>query len=97
MVLRNPAVDRLIDGVVQANSRSEMVHYTRALDRVLLWNYYMIPHYYSVGTPTVYQNRFGQPAKEAKFDEGLDTWWEVSKTPLTNAAYGQASAQPEGH
>lgn len=97
MVLRNPAVDRLIDGVVQANSRSEMVHYTRALDRVLLWNYYMIPHYYSVGTPTVYLNRFGQPAKEAKFDEGLDTWWEISKTPLTNAAYGQASAQPEGH
>ncbi|MCU1717172.1 extracellular solute-binding protein [Pseudomonas sp. 5P_3.1_Bac2] len=80
MVLRDPAVDLLLDGLVQANSRDEMVHYARALDRVLLWGYYMIPNYYSIGTPTVYQNRFGRPAKEPLYDEGLDSWWEVSKT-----------------
>ncbi|MGO2714225.1 extracellular solute-binding protein [Pseudomonas helleri] len=84
-VLRDPAVDTLLDGLVQANSREEMVHYARALDRVLQWGYYMIPNYYSIGTPTVYQNRFGRPAIEPKFDEGLDTWWEVSKTAQTNA------------
>ncbi|KMN08736.1 extracellular solute-binding protein [Pseudomonas helleri] len=84
-VLRDPAVDTLLDGLVQANSREEMVHYARALDRVLQWGYYMIPNYYSIGTPTVYQNRFGRPTTEPKFDEGLDTWWEVSKTAQTNA------------
>ncbi len=84
-VLRDPAVDTLLDGLVQANSRKEMVHYARALDRVLQWGYYMIPNYYSIGTPTVYQNRFGRPAIEPKFDERLDTWWEVSKTAQTNA------------
>ncbi|MGA9220717.1 MAG: extracellular solute-binding protein, partial [Pseudomonas graminis] len=51
MVLRNPAVDRLIDGLVAANNRNDMLHYARALDRVLLWGFYMIPNYYSQGTP----------------------------------------------
>lgn len=61
MVLANPAVDQLIDGLVKADTRDAMVHYARALDRVLQWGYYMIPNYYSKGTPTVYQNRFGMP------------------------------------
>ena len=96
MVLRNSAVDTLLDGLVQANSRDEMVHYARALDRVLQWGYYMIPNYYSVGTPTVYQNRFGRPPREPKYDEGLDTWWEVSKTAQTKAALSAASTLSEG-
>ena len=96
-VLRDPAVDTLLDGLVQANSRDEMVHYARALDRVLQWGYYMIPNYYSVGTPTVYQNRFGRPAQEPKYDEGLNTWWEVSKTAQTNAAMKATGTPSEGH
>ncbi len=83
MVLANPAVDQLIDGLVQANTREAMVHYARALDRVLQWGYYMIPNYYSKGTPTVYQNRFGMPAVQPAYDEGLNTWWEVSAKALT--------------
>ena len=96
-VLRDPAVDSLIDGLVRANSRDEMVHYARALDRVLQWGYYMIPNYYSVGTPTVFQNRFARPVLGPKYDEGLDTWWEVSKTALTNTAMSKTSALSEGH
>lgn len=93
MVLANPAVDQLIDGLVQANSREAMVHYARALDRVLQWGYYMIPNYYSKGTPTVYQNRFGMPARQPLYNEGLETWWEVSAKPLTTQ---QMSAQLAG-
>jgi microcin C transport system substrate-binding protein len=84
MVLANPAVDQLIDGLVQANTREAMVHYARALDRVLQWGYYMIPNYYSKGTPTVYQNRFGMPPVQPAYDEGLNTWWEVSDKALTS-------------
>jgi microcin C transport system substrate-binding protein len=83
MVLANPAVDQLIDGLVQANTREAMVHYARALDRVLQWGYYMIPNYYSKGTPTVYQNRFAMPPVQPAYDEGLNTWWEVSAKALT--------------
>ncbi|QLG96635.1 ABC transporter substrate-binding protein (plasmid) [Pseudomonas yamanorum] len=84
MVLANPAVDRLIDGLVQSNSRDDMVHYARALDRVLQWGYYMIPNYYAKGTPTVYQNRFGMPSTQPAYDEGLATWWEVATKALDN-------------
>ncbi len=96
-VLRDPAVDALLDGLVQANTRDEMVHYARALDRVLQWGYYMIPNYYSVGTPTVFQNRFGRPAKEPVYNEGLNTWWEVSKTAQTSAAIKATGTTSEGH
>lgn len=85
MVLRNPAVDHLIDGLVAANNRNDMLHYARALDRVLLWGFYMIPNYYSQGTPVVFANRFGRPAIEPTYDVGLESWWEVSRVPLTDA------------
>ncbi len=85
MVLRNPAVDQLIDGLVAANNREQMIRYARALDRVLLWGYYMIPNYYSKGTPVVYANRFGMPRTRPVYDVGLESWWQISPTPLTNA------------
>ncbi|HEY0288880.1 MAG TPA: extracellular solute-binding protein [Pseudomonas sp.] len=95
MVLRNPAVDRLIDGLVAANARDEMVHYARALDRVLLWGFYMIPNYYSQGTPLVYANRFGMPTVGPTYDVGLETWWEVSPTALTNEQMAKLMASQD--
>ncbi|MCO7564014.1 extracellular solute-binding protein [Pseudomonas sp. S 311-6] len=84
MVLRDPAVDRLLDGLVRADSQAAMLRHARALDRVLQWNYYWIPNYYPPGSSTVWWNRFGLPKVQAAYDEGLDTWWEVSPTALTN-------------
>jgi microcin C transport system substrate-binding protein len=43
--IKNPAVDALIDRVIFAKSRSELVAATRALDRVLLWNFYVVPQF----------------------------------------------------
>ncbi|MFF7708742.1 ABC transporter substrate-binding protein [Pseudomonas sp. NPDC007930] len=83
MVLQNPAVDRLIDGVVHAKSHDEMVTYARALDRVLQWGYYWVGNFYPPGTATVWWNRFGIPAHPAPNDPALDTWWETSPTALT--------------
>ncbi|WP_430624213.1 extracellular solute-binding protein [Pseudomonas entomophila] len=84
MVLKDPAVDHLIDGLVRANTQADMLRHAHALDRVLQWNYYWIPNYYPPGSSTVWWNRFGQPKVQATYDEGLDTWWEVSHTALTN-------------
>lgn len=85
MVLRDPAVDTLLDGLVRADTQADMLHHARALDRVLQWNYYWIPNYYPPGSSTVWWNRFGLPKVQAAYDEGLDTWWEISPTPLTDA------------
>lgn len=85
MVLRDPAVDRLIDGLVKAATQADMLRHAHALDRVLQWNHYWIPNYYPPGSSTVWWNRFGQPKVQASNDEALDTWWEISPKPLTNA------------
>ncbi|WP_368491712.1 extracellular solute-binding protein [Pseudomonas sp. Hg5Tf] len=85
MALQDPAVDRLIDGLVKASTQADMLRHAHALDRVLQWNYYWIPNYYPPGSSTVWWNRFGLPQVQASNDEGLDSWWEVSPTALTNA------------
>ncbi|MNX68868.1 Bacterial extracellular solute-binding protein, family 5 [compost metagenome] len=84
MVLKNPAVDTLITGLIRANTQADMLHYAHALDRVLQWNYYWIPNYYPPGTSTVWWNRFGIPNVQASNDEAIESWWEMSTTPLTN-------------
>ncbi|MBV4531411.1 extracellular solute-binding protein [Pseudomonas sp. SWRI107] len=84
MVLQDPAVDRLLEGLVRADSQAAMLRHAHALDRVLQWNYYWIPNYYPPGSSTVWWNRFGLPKVQAAYDEGLDTWWEVSPTALTD-------------
>ncbi|WP_372437249.1 extracellular solute-binding protein [Pseudomonas chlororaphis subsp. aureofaciens] len=99
MVLKNPAVDSLISGLVKATSQPQMLSYAHALDRVLQWNYYWIPNYYPPGTSTVWWNRFGMPAIPASNDEAIESWWEMSRTPLTNeqmAAERVQRGQPGG-
>ncbi|WP_313201191.1 extracellular solute-binding protein [Pseudomonas sp.] len=95
MVLKDPAVDQLIDGLVRADSQAGMLHHAHALDRVLQWNYYWIPNYYPPGSSTVWWNRFGLPNVQPAYDEGLDSWWEISPTALTNAQMAERQkAQP---
>ena len=95
MVLKDPVVDQLIDGLVRADTQADMLHHAHALDRVLQWNYYWIPNYYPPGSSTVWWNRFGLPKTQPAYDEGLDSWWEVSPTALTNAQMAERQkAQP---
>lgn len=97
MVLRDPAVDTLIEGLAKADSKPAMIDYAHALDRVLQWGFYWIPNYYPPGSSTVWWNRFGIPKVQASNSEAIDTWWEVSPQALTNEQFAQqrgASALP---
>lgn len=99
MALQNPAVDRLLEGLVKATTQADMLRHAHALDRVLQWNYYWIPNYYPPGSSTVWWNRFGMPAVPASNDEAIESWWQVSTTPLTNeqmAAERIKRGQPGG-
>jgi len=89
-VLRDPAVDGLIAGLVNAGSRGRMVHYAHALDRVLQWGYYWIPNYYPPGVSSVWWNRYGRPRLQANNEPGLDTWWQISPTALTSVQMQRA-------
>lgn len=74
--IRNPAIDKLIDRVVYAKDREELVAATHALDRVLLWNYYVVPQWYDDEIHVAYWNKFGIPEKQPDYS-GIDpfSWW----------------------
>ena len=74
--ISSPVVDTLISHVLGARSSEQLIAAGRALDRTLLWGYYLIP---IVGRPeprAVYWDKFGQPAIEAEYITSFpDTWW----------------------
>ena len=86
--IKNPVVDQLINKVINAPDRTTLVAATRALDRVLLWNYYVIPNWYLPATRIVYWNKFGKPEVSAKYSiASPDTWWlDQGKLGELNAA-----------
>lgn len=74
--IRNPVVDALIESIIFAETREQLVTATHALDRVLLHNHYVIPQYYVRSSRIAYWNRFGRPAKTPDYGVGfLQTWW----------------------
>ncbi len=74
--IADPAIDKLIDRVIYAKSREELVAATRALDRVLLWHHFVVPQWYADGTRVARWNRFGLPDEPPPYGLGFpDTWW----------------------
>lgn len=74
--VNDPVVDDLIEHIVKARNRDELRAATRALDRVLMWGWYVVPHWYSGTVKLGYWDRFGRPAQKPAYDVGLtDTWW----------------------
>ena len=62
--------------MIFAKDREELVAATRALDRVLLWNDFVVPQWYSPKVRIAYWNRYGQPNDVAGPDAGLpQVWW----------------------
>jgi|TARA_Y100000310_G_scaffold258345_1_gene266720 microcin C transport system substrate-binding protein len=75
--IKDPAVDALIMKVIRARSRPQLITAARALDRILLWNFYAIPGYVPPGSRYVYWDRFARPENGARYSSGFpDTWWE---------------------
>ena len=73
--IKDPTVDALIDFVISAPDRESLIARTRALDRVLLWGYYIIPHWHIQSFRVAYWDKFGRPELTPKYSLGFDTWW----------------------
>ncbi|MEQ8376315.1 Oligopeptide-binding protein AppA precursor [Labrenzia sp. THAF35] len=86
--IKNPAIDKLIDKVIFAEDRETLVAATRALDRVLLWNHYVVPQFYSDETRTARWNRFGHPQQMPEYSTGFPTiwWYDEALAAKTGAA-----------
>jgi microcin C transport system substrate-binding protein len=74
--IKNPAVDVLIDRIVFAKSRGELVSATKALDRVLLWNFYVVPQYTYPFARYARWDRFSHAELPKYARAGLPSlWW----------------------
>jgi microcin C transport system substrate-binding protein len=71
----DPVIDELVELVVNAPDREELVARTRALDRVLLWHHYVIPHWHIQSFRIAYWDKFGRPPRNPKYNLGLESWW----------------------
>lgn len=72
--IANPIVDGLLDKLLAAQTRDEQVAATRAIDRVLLWNHYVIPNWYISYHRLAYRNRFAH-VTTPPYTLGLRAWW----------------------
>ena len=74
--IKSPVIDALIEKLVVAKDRAELVAATRALDRVLLWNHYVIPQFHTPFDRIAVWDMYGRPDKlPARGAAFLQTWW----------------------
>ncbi|MGL4397718.1 MAG: extracellular solute-binding protein [Hyphomicrobium sp.] len=86
--IKNPAVDKLIDKIVFATDRADLVAATRALDRVLLWNHYVVPHWHYPFERLAWWDKFGRPATlPSQSSSPMEVWWyDADKAKALDAA-----------
>ena len=79
--IKNPAVDALIDKIIFAKNRAGLVAATHALDRVLLWNFYMVPQFTYPFSRYARWDRFSHADLPKYGRSGLPTlwWWDAAK------------------
>jgi len=87
--IKDPVVDALVNKIIYAKDREELVATVRALDRVLLWNFYSIPQYYQPTLRYAYWNKFGIPEKQPDYaGVDVDSWWvDPEKEAALDAKY----------
>ncbi|MBN9218821.1 MAG: ABC transporter substrate-binding protein [Mesorhizobium sp.] len=89
MGIKDPTVDALVDRVIFATDREDLVAATHALDRVLLWNFYVVPQYYRSAIWIAYWDKFGIPDKQPAYGGyDPDSWWiDLDKEKALAAKY----------
>lgn len=73
--IKDPVVDTLIEQLIAAPDRESLVDRTRALDRVLQWGYYVIPHWHIDYDRLVFWDKFGMPETVPSSGALFGTWW----------------------
>jgi microcin C transport system substrate-binding protein len=89
--IEDPVIDELVELIIAAPSRESLIARTRALDRVLLWGYYVVPNWHIQAYRVAYWNKFSRPDTQQKYGLGMITNWWIDAAK--EAAL--AGAQPE--
>jgi microcin C transport system substrate-binding protein len=86
--IKNPAIDALIERIIFAKNRAELVAATKALDRVLLWNHYVVPQFTYNKTRAARWDRFNRPEKLPEYGSSAFPtiwWWDGERAAKTGS------------
>ncbi len=85
--INDPVIDALVEKVINAESRTDLQLSVRVLDRVLMWNRFVVTQWYKGVHNIAYWNKFNRPKISPKYDLGvLDTWWyDTEKAAMIKA------------
>ena len=96
MGIENPAIDELVDIIVKARTRQELVNAIQAMDRILTHQFYLVPNWYIGYDRIVYWNKFSHPeiipstsSRQAHFME----WWWFDKAKAEKLKTAMASGK----
>ena len=98
--LQSPAVDALLDQVLSAQTRPQLVPRLRALDRVLRHGHYAVPHWYSSTHRVAWRaGRFEQPARMPRYYQPdawiTAVWWASAQNRAGATANASSGAKPK--
>lgn len=94
--ISNPAIDFLTEEAISAKTAEDLAVIGQALDRILLWSFFVVPGGYPVGRRMVYWDRFGypEPTPELKTAGWHETWWfDEEKSARVDAGIAALEAQ----
>jgi len=88
MGAKDPVLDELVERVIYAKDRAELVSLTNALDRLLLFNYYFVPQWYLNKDRVAYWDKFGRPPTQPYRGLDAESWWiDAAKEAALSAKY----------
>lgn len=91
---KNEVVDELIEQLIAAESREDLIAHTRALDRILLAHHFVIPGWYLSSDRVLYWDKFSRPAVTPKNGTSISYWWfDEAKAAALAEARGKARRQ----
>jgi microcin C transport system substrate-binding protein len=86
--IKDAGIDALIERVIFAKDRAELVAVTKALDRVLLWHHFVVPQFTYNKTRAARWDRFGRPEKLPEYGSSAFPtiwWWDAERAAKTGA------------
>ncbi|WP_289138483.1 extracellular solute-binding protein [uncultured Pseudomonas sp.] len=92
--LKDPAIDELVEQLINADSRNSLVAHAKALDRVLQFGYYVIPNWHIKTYRVAYWNHLGHPKVPPRYDVGIATWWIKPHQAPAVTPQSQTTADP---
>lgn len=89
--IKSPVIDAIIEKIVFSKDRADLVAATRALDRVLLWSWYLVPQWHNPSEWIATWDIFGRPSRlPAQTSAFLQVWWvDKDKVQALAAARGK--------